>query len=604
MSGDDVEQPLRLLLNFFDALSGCYLIVLDRNGAIQMVSHSFSDLIGVAANEMTGRPADELEAYLPGFKEQLAELQPQACRNFHIRLLDKQGKALFVEHTLVLLEEQGREFAVCIGHDLSRLSGGQESALHKAEQQLMAANRLKRKFIANINHAIRTPMNAIIGYAEMLAESSLDEQQQRYVTTIRKNSTALVSIINDVMELSKLETGSVRVLKSAANLKLVVEQATDLFTDQLRAKKLDFVCAIEPGLPEMYVMDADHCRQVLMNLISNAIKFTDRGRVSLDVTGVKTGPDLYDIAFRIADTGVGMTAEEQQSILELFAQQEEQISIHDGTRLGLTLCARLARMMGGGIRLESAPGEGSVFVFIMPVKAASPAPAALPQQQVSAAAEEPKQPVLLVVDDMPEMVNLVKIYFSNSRMQVLEASGPEDCLRLALAVRPDLILMDLDLAGADGRDVARQLKADSRTAQIPLAVMTGLMPEQHDSFMPPFDDFLAKPFHLQELQRLVDRYLNAPKKENAAPPPPSPDLTQLRAAWDSSLDAAYGQAQMSGSLDDALELGRKMEDSGLAAQSEELAAMGREMKKFAQELDIRGVEQILNALRNVAEAGS
>ncbi len=601
--GQDWEAALRI----FDALACCVLL-LDSGLLIRAVNSTFLDLVGLSRNELTSRPAELLEPLLPGLREQLAELCGCGPRMFHTRLADKNGAVHLLEMNLARMDGPNGGMTVCAGRSFREQNGCQEAALRRTEQQLIAANRLKRKFIANINHALRTPMNAIIGYAEILAESGLSEQQQRFVSTIRKNGTALVSIINDVMELSKLESGSVKVLKSAANLRAVVEQAADLFADQLRAKKLDFSCTVEPDLPEMYVMDADHCRQVLINLVSNAVKFTEKGKICLTVTGIATGENCWELAFQVEDTGIGLSAGEQQALRELFEQQEEQVSIHDGTRLGLTLCARLARMMGGVLQLESAHGRGSVFTFIMPAQAADRAvPSGFAARRILPTAKR-ANPVMLVVDDMPEMSHLVKIYFKNSPIRVLEASGPEDCLALALSEQPDLILMDLDLAGYDGRDLARQLKEKQRTASIPIVAMTGFLLEK-DSLVPLFDDLLAKPFHLQELQQVVRRYIQVGQSGAAAAAPssssgqenPAADVSGLQAAWDSGLQAAYAQAQMSGNLEDACALGRKLEESGRKNGSAELTEMGGKMQRFALDLDIRGVEQVLSLLRSVAE---
>jgi signal transduction histidine kinase/DNA-binding NarL/FixJ family response regulator len=599
--GATQAQGWQFLLKIFDALA-CYAILLDRSGTVRVANRTFLDTVGLSNDETAGMPLEILEAHFAGLKEQFIELNGYKSRTFHSRLIDKRSKTFIVELTLIRQEEPDGG-VLCIGRSLQRLTGCQEAALRRTEQQLIAANRLKRKFIANINHAIRTPMNAIIGYAEILAESGLSDQQQRFVSTIRKNGTALVSIINDVMELSKLESGSIKVLKSAANLRAVVEQAADVFADQIRAKKLDFICAVEPSLPEMYVMDADHCRQVLINLISNAVKFTERGQVSLSVSGAEAAHGCWELSFRAEDTGSGFSAEEQQSLRELFEQQDEQVNIHDGTRLGLTLCSRLAKMMGGGLRLESVHGQGSVFTFIMPAQSADKPVFAAEEEKV-AVREKRSNPVMLVVDDMPEMSHLVKIYFTNSPVKVLEASGADECLTLALGEQPDLILMDLNLAGADGRDIARQLREDQRTAHIPIVVMTGFMLEK-EGLQPLFDDFLAKPFHLQELQRIVSRHLQIDRSATGSPtlaaPKVVPDLSRIKAAWSSKLEAAYLQAQMSGNLDDALTLGRKMEECGQQSDTAELTAMGKEMQRFAQELDIKGVEQVLAVLRKVAE---
>ncbi|MCI5147411.1 MAG: response regulator [Candidatus Electrothrix sp. AR3] len=308
----------------------------------------------------------------------------------------------------------------------------------------------------------------------------------------------------------------------------------------------------------------------------------------------------------MTDTGIGMSLEEQEAVHKLFEQQLDTVSIHDSTNMGLTLCARLARMMGGEIRLESTQGQGSSFIFNMPVKVAKKngiRQKARSSEQSSAQLNIKRNPVILVVDDMPEMSHLIKIYFTNSPIKVLEAANREDCLQLALKEQPDLILMDLDLAGVDGRDVASQLKKDVATAHIPVVVMTGLMLEK-DSCKPLFDDFLPKPFHLQELQRLVDNYIQLPKQDDGESSRtgevflPS-DIDRIQAVWTQELEAFYNRAELSGHLDDALDLGQKMEEQGQKTDTAELSIMGRELKKFALDFDIRGVEQILTALQEI-----
>jgi signal transduction histidine kinase/DNA-binding response OmpR family regulator len=603
--GEDLKQHLQILLTIFDSLK-CYGLLVDCKGIIKEVNTTFLEALGLDPDAVQGQTLDLLTPYCTGIKEHFVKLQKRDIQSltFHSRLHHSKGSLLLLEQSLLQLPED--EQILCFGNVLHSLTENEEATLRKTEQQLVAANRLKRKFIANINHAIRTPMNAIIGYAEMLAESSLDEQQQRFVSTIRKNATALVSIINDVMELSKLETGNVKVLKSAANLKVVVEQAVDLFTDQIRAKRLECVWTMDPELPEMYVMDADHCRQVLINLVSNAVKFTERGGITVHVRGEQGALDWYTLFFSVTDTGLGLSPEECQSLQHLFEKQEDQIHIHDGTRLGLTLCARLAQMMGGGLTVESVKGQGSSFVFTMPAQAAQAKAKKIVSTDRPLDTLSKAKPCILVVDDMPEMSHLIKIYFTNSSITVLEASTGEECLRLAFSEQPNLIFMDMDLAGTDGREVAKVLREDVRTAHIPIVVMTGLMFEQ-ESYKPIFDDFLAKPFHLHELQQVVDKYIPVHKRKNPIErlwgSSPALDIQGLQTAWNSDLEAAYRQAQRSGSLDDALTLGRTLEARGYALHAEDLIALGKRMKKCAFDFDIRGVEQILASLHTVTKDG-
>ncbi|MCI5222751.1 MAG: PAS domain-containing protein, partial [Candidatus Electrothrix sp. AR4] len=306
-----MKQDLQFTLKVFDALS-LYGILFNRDGIVITANRAFLDTIGLRRKEIVGMSKEDLEPYCAGLKEQfdLLDLDTNTSRVFRSQLTDTKGTVLVVEHNLIHVVSAPKEIIACIGHTVKNAErvndGEEERRLQEAEKRIEAANQRKRKFIANINHEIRTPMNAIIGYAEMLAESELGKQQRRFVDTIRKNSTSLVAIINDIMELSKLETGKVKVLKSTANLPVLIEQLHDLFIEQIQAKNLDFSCLKESNLPEFYVMDANHCRQVLANLLSNAIKFTDKGKIILSLTGTQIASKLYTLSFQVTDTGRGM----------------------------------------------------------------------------------------------------------------------------------------------------------------------------------------------------------------------------------------------------------------------------------------------------------
>ncbi len=618
-----MKQDLQLILKVFDALP-LHGILFDRNGIITTANRTFLDTIGLRRKEVTGMSIKDLDPYFTNIKEEFDLLEESSSRTFPDQLKDKKGNFISLEHTLVHVTDMKKEIVASMSHNVSvhnqkEPQYSHTTAFRNAEKRIERANQRKRKFIANINHEIRTPMNAIIGYAEMLAKSELGEQQRRFVDTIRKNSTSLVAIINDIMELSKLETGKVRVLKSTSNLRVLLEHLRDLFTEQAQAKNLTFFCLIEPNLPDSYVIDADHCRQILTNLISNAIKFTDKGKIILSVSGSQalanlessaSSEKLYVLSFQVTDTGRGMSAEEQKNILDLFALQKENVTIHDGKCLGLTLSARLARMMGGDVTLKSIKNQGSTFIFNMPATV-STASGEIEKTEIQSdvcqcspktGREKKKQPVLLVVDDMPEMSHLIKIYFTNSPIQVLEAKNQEECLTYASSRQPDLILMDLHLAGVDGREVTQLLRKNPVTKNIPTVAMTGLMPEEN-SYKPLFDDFLAKPFHLHELQHLVDKYIQV-KKNNADLSGTDNALStlnmeQITSAWNEDLDALYSKAEMSGSLDTASELGEKMHEHGIRTEAEELRTMGKRLKKFALDLDIQGVEQVLRELGSI-----
>ncbi|MCI5188642.1 MAG: response regulator [Candidatus Electrothrix sp. AS4_5] len=622
-----MTQDLLFAFKIFDALP-LYGILFDRDGTVITANKTFLNTIGLQRKDVGGLLAEELEPYYMGLKEHLAALvtlNAQGTYTFRGHLTREDGTRLPVEHTLLHISTVEREIIASISHDVEGRSIGEER--REAAKKIEQANQRKRQFIANINHEIRTPMNAIVGYAEMLAESNIQGQQRRYVETIRKNSSYLVAIINDIMELSKLETGKVRVLKSTVNLHVITEQIHDFFIDHIQGKNIAFTCQIAPELPKYYVIDTNHCRQILTNLVSNAIKYTDQGQVTLTVTGVQKRASWYILTFQVTDTGRGMNSLEQKNIRELIAQQKEGVNIHDGKCLGLTLSARLARIMGGDLTLESVQGEGTSFSLKLLASVADEAAIGTigaigairdiggvqykkKKIKKNNGKEKKKDPVLLVVDDMPEMSHLVKIYFTGTAIKVLEAADRKQCLEHAFQSNPelipDLILMDLNLAGADGRDITKQLRNDARTRQIPVIAMTGMVLEKK-SYRHLFDDFLGKPFHLHELRRIVDKYIQMTPETacstdgaEGAEKKSALDLQEIASFWTQELDTLYKKADMSGSLDVASELGLTMQKQGIRDHSSSLLEMGRDLQRFALDLDVMGVDHLLAMLKNIA----
>ena len=589
-----------------------YIILFDCRGTIKMVNRAVLDGFGVSLEEMLSMSMQELDPDfdMEGIEELFSRLKREESFTRFGRLVYKNGNVFPVEQKLVFIENKDCDYVVSINHDRSELvrenqrKHHQEDELRRAKDAAESANRMKSEFIANMNHEIRTPMNAIIGYAEMLAGANLGEREQRFVNTIRKSGSSLVSILNDVMELSKLESGRLKITKIPTRLRTLVDEAADQFSDQMLAKKLDYHCTIQAELPETFTIDDVHCRQILVNLLSNAVKFTGTGTITLAVSGAAVDADFYDLQFKVADTGIGIAVEEQKNIFNLLEQQDELAGQQGGKRLGLTLCSRLALMMGGRLILESTPGQGSTFLFNLPAKVAGEVQRRkmTPVQYLHKQGNEDRQPVLLVVDDMPMISDVIRDYFARGPIEVLVADNSEDGLTLARSRQPDLILMDLNLAGVDGRQVTRSLREDVSIASIPVVVMTGRMLDE-DEYRPVFDDFLAKPFHLDELQQIVDRFIPAQKKNEIDRPAVKDHQTLgrnielLLSAWTDELDELLARALVSGSLDAAGNLGARMREWGQRQGCNQLKLTGSQLEEFAAAPDILGVEQLLGFLK-------
>jgi len=515
---------------------------------------------------------------------------------------------------LTLVSSGGKKFAIWYGRSMT---GGMQQG--EGDEQIKAttgeisravdsASRMKSEFIANINHEIRTPMNAIIGYAEMLAGADLGPREKRFVGIIHKSSMTLVSIFNDIMELSKIDSGRMQIMASSVRLQSIINEVEAQFKDLALEKDLRFRCRIAPRLPTVFILDGLRLKQILQNFVSNALKFTARGYVDLTVDGEPSHEDAgcFNLRFSVQDSGIGIPTADQEKIFELFQQREESISKqYGGVGLGLTLCSRLVAMMGGEIELFSKEGEGARFtISLKNIKVAAQAPSQMPPDVPSVSKERVTK--LLVVDDIDLIKDVFIDFFQDSPIKVLTANTGEEALIIAAREKPGIIFMDLNLAGMDGRTVTAQLRQQAETATIPVVVMTGEILEEAD-YKPLFDDFLQKPFRLEMLKEIIARYVPSGLPETLQTA--ANDLVQeedqtffisIEALWTEELEQLRRQATRSGSLSDAASLGVAMQQIGKMDHQPLLVDLGGELMQYTAEPNILGVDRLLAKLSRAA----
>jgi PAS domain S-box-containing protein len=484
---------------------------LDRELRIVYVNAALEGTFGVNRSNLFGKssaeagmPVSMLEGWLENLKLVLAsgtegrlEVEapmPTGATYFHVRLVPEFSSENIVETILV------------IGRDMTRRRQ-MEEAIREAQIAAEAANQAKSRFLAHMSHEVRTPLNGLLGVNSILLESGLAKEQQQLAQVVQKSGEALLAIVNDVLDLSKIESGKLVLEDTDFDLSAVLSQVTQLHAARASRKGVTICTELDPAIPRWVRSDAMRLQQVLNNLVSNAIKFSDSGSVRLCVALREVDAGQMNVAFSVADQGIGIAPEACAHIFEPFRQGDASTTRRfGGTGLGLTICREIVELMGGHLAVESEVGKGSTFSFALKFR---------PGQAVSGENSNgdelvlPHLPLSVLVAEDGELNQFVLLHqLEQFGCRVQAVPDGKAAVAKAMTEQFDLILMDCQMPVMDGYEATGAIRRWEETSggRMRIVALTAhALPEERERcLIAGMDDHLTKPVRVQQLQAILE----------------------------------------------------------------------------------------------------
>jgi two-component system sensor histidine kinase EvgS len=470
-----------------------------------------------------------------------------------------------------------------------------------------------------MSHEIRTPMNAILGFTELLSSMVRGEQQKSYLQAIQSGGKSLLTLINDILDLSKIEAGKLEVQYEPVNPYTIFDEIRQIFALKISQKNLEFITEVSEDIPESLLLDEVRTRQVLFNLIGNSVKFTEKGYIKISADRIYTADDhsKIDLIITVEDTGVGIPRESQDRIFEAFRQQDGQSTRkYGGTGLGLAITRRLVEMMNGSIILESEPGKGSVFQIVLHNVAVAGMLPKAGAEKISAAGNIIfENAMILIADDVESNRLLLKAFFNEMNIGIIEAEDGREAVLAAEQTAPDIILMDIGMPVMDGYEATKRIKKNRASAHIPVIALTAhaMAHEKESILIAGFDGYLTKPVQRAGLFHELSRFLpHSVKEEPAAPsvksetfpllPETLEKLPEIIRRLENEFVPLYSKVLDSRNFTDIEEFAKQIGDFGKQYSLESFIALSKELLIHVANFDIENIETALNSyLRQIEE---